>query len=62
MQRSNLLKVIGPLLMSMIATHFGWKWVPLLPGFSSVFAVPVSSNMRANTHSQPELIPTEVFH
>jgi len=60
-QGSNLGTVIGPLLMSMIVTHFGWNWVPLLTGSSAAFAVLLAINMRANTHSHQELAPTEVI-
>jgi MFS family permease len=59
-QGSNLGTVIGPLLMSTIATHFGWNWVPVMTGVSAVFAALLASNMRATTHSQPECISTEV--
>ncbi len=61
-QGSNLGTVIGPLLMSMIVTHFGWNWVPVLTGFSAAFAVFLARNMRVNTHSQPECATTEVFN
>jgi MFS family permease len=60
-QGSNLGIVIGPLLMSMIVTHFGWNWVPVATGLSALFTVLMARNMRANTHSQSEFGPTEVF-
>lgn len=60
-QGSNLGIVIGPPFMSMIVTHFGWNWVPVVTGLSALSAVLLARNMRANTHSQSEFDPTEVF-
>ena len=59
-QGSNLGIVIGPLLMSTIATHFGWKWVPVMTCVSAVIAALLASNMRGTTQSEPEFAPTGV--
>lgn len=60
-QGSNLGTVIGPLLMSLIVTHFGWKWVPVMTGFSAAFAVLMARNLRLNTHSRLECAVTEAY-
>ncbi len=60
-QGSNLGTVFGPLLMSTIATHLGWTWVPVLTGGAAAIAALLAGNLRATTHSQPDYLASEVI-
>ena len=59
-QGSNLGTVFGPLLMSTIAIHLGWTWVPVMTGGAAVLAALLAGNLRVTTHPQPEYAATEV--
>ena len=59
-QGSNLGIVAGPPLMSLIATHLGWNWVPVMTGVSAVIAALLASNMRLTTHSNPAFVPARL--
>ncbi len=54
-QGSNLGTVAGPPLMSMIATHLGWNWVPVMTGISAIVAAVLASKIQRSAHSVPEL-------
>jgi MFS family permease len=60
-QGSNLGIVAGPPLMSLIVTHFGWGWVPLMTGISGVFAAVLANNMRDTAHPEPGLPPVHLL-
>ena len=59
-QGSNLGIVAGPPMMSYIATHFGWHWVPVMTGISAITAAVLASNMRVSTHSNPNFLPAHL--
>ena len=59
-QGSNLGIVVGPPLMSLIATRLGWNWVPVMTGISAIVAVVLASNMRSTTHSNPDYLSEEL--
>lgn len=59
-QGSNLGTVIGPLLMSFIATHLGWNWVPILTGLAAISAAALASNLGTSTVSNPSLDPVRL--
>jgi MFS family permease len=59
-QGSNLGIVAGPPLMSLIATHLGWSWVPVMTGVSAILAAVLAANMRVTTHSNPEFFPSHL--
>ncbi len=53
-QGSNLGIVAGPPLMSFIAIHYGWSWVPVMTGLSAILAAVCASNMGTTSRSHPE--------
>lgn len=50
-QGSNLGTMAGPPLMSVIATHFGWNWVPVMTGIGAVVATLLAIRMQGLAHS-----------
>lgn len=60
-QGSCLGIVAGPPVMSLIATHLGWNWVPVMTGVCAIFAAVLASNMRVTTHSNPDYLPDQLM-
>lgn len=54
-QGSCLGIVAGPPMMSLIATHLGWSWVPVMTGISAIVAVVLAYKMRVPTNSAQDL-------
>lgn len=59
-QGSNLGIVAGPPLMSLIVTHLGWSWVPVMTCAAALSTVALAINMRGNTYSIPEYFPSSL--
>jgi MFS family permease len=58
-QGSSLGIVAGPPLMSLIATRFGWHWVPVMTGISAIIATVLAGNMRS-AHTNPQVLPEQL--
>jgi DHA1 family inner membrane transport protein len=59
-QGSNLGIVIGPILMSFTATHFGWNWVPIMTGLAAISTAALAGNLRVSTVPNPSFDPVRL--
>jgi DHA1 family inner membrane transport protein len=59
-QGSNLGIVLGPPIVSSIATRFGWNWVPAATGGAAVVAILLALNLQSSTESRAWFLPENV--
>ncbi len=59
-QGSNLGIVLGPPIVSAIATRVGWNWVPAATGGAAVVAMLLALNLHSSTKSRSWFLPENV--
>jgi MFS family permease len=61
-QGSNLGIVFGPPIVSSIATHFGWAWVPAATGGAAIMAAIFALNLQVPAHSRTCTTPSNAIN